>query len=85
MLSPWQNQEIKKQLTEYINKGYLQPSHSPWGAPDFLVKKPHSREQSSCFTWTPRTTARISSPRPFQDLFIKISLDVFSMDYTLRG
>ena len=42
MLSPWQNQEIKKQLTEYINKGYLQPSHSPWGAPVFLVKKPHS-------------------------------------------
>ena len=41
-LSPSQNLEIKRQLTEYINKGYLQPSHSPWGAPVFLVKKPHS-------------------------------------------
>ena len=42
LLSPWQNLEIKRQLTEYIDKGYLQPSHSPWGAPVFLVKKPHS-------------------------------------------
>ena len=29
-LSPSQNLEIKKQLTSYIEKGYLKPSHSPW-------------------------------------------------------
>jgi len=50
-LSPSQNLEIKKQLTAYIDKGYLQPSHSPWGAPVFLVKKPHSDQWRMICDW----------------------------------
>jgi hypothetical protein len=41
-LSPAENTEIKRQLQEYLDKGFLVPSHSSWGAPVFLVKKAHS-------------------------------------------
>ena len=50
-LSPSQNLEVKRQLKGYIDKGYLQPSHSPWGAPVFLVKKPHSDQWRMVCDW----------------------------------
>ena len=31
--------ELKDQLQEYLDKGYIRPSTSPWGAPVLLVKK----------------------------------------------
>ena len=31
--------ELKLQLQELIDKGYIQPSVSPWGAPILFVKK----------------------------------------------
>jgi hypothetical protein len=31
--------ELKKQLDELLQKGYIRPSSSPWGAPVLLVKK----------------------------------------------
>ena len=31
--------ELKKQLQEYLDKGFIRPNVSPWGAPVLLVKK----------------------------------------------
>jgi hypothetical protein len=31
--------ELKLQLKEMLDKGYIQPSVSPWGAPTLFVKK----------------------------------------------
>ena len=31
--------ELKKQLQELLDKGYIRPSTSPWGCPALLVKK----------------------------------------------
>jgi hypothetical protein len=31
--------EIKKQIQELVEKGYIRPSTSPWGAPVLFVKK----------------------------------------------
>ena len=31
--------EIKKQIKELLEKGYIRPSSSPWGAPVLLVEK----------------------------------------------
>jgi hypothetical protein len=31
--------ELKKQLNELEQKGYIKPSSSPWGAPVLFVKK----------------------------------------------
>ena len=32
-------EEIKKQIKELLEKGYIRPSSSPWRAPKLLVKK----------------------------------------------
>ena len=31
--------EIKKQIKELLDKGYIRPSSSPWGSPVLLVEK----------------------------------------------
>ena len=32
-------EEIKKQIKELVEKGYIRPSSSPWGSPVLLVEK----------------------------------------------
>jgi hypothetical protein len=39
-LSPAELVEVKKQVTDLLAKGYIQPSSSPWGAPVLFVPKP---------------------------------------------
>ncbi|GKF18605.1 putative reverse transcriptase domain-containing protein, partial [Tanacetum coccineum] len=38
-LAPLEMQELSKQLLELQDKGFIRPSHSPWGAPVLFVKK----------------------------------------------
>ncbi|KAD3639949.1 hypothetical protein E3N88_29172 [Mikania micrantha] len=38
-LAPTKMRELKKQLDELLEKGFISPSSSPWGAPILLVKK----------------------------------------------
>nr|GEX81892.1 putative reverse transcriptase domain-containing protein [Tanacetum cinerariifolium] len=38
-LTPSQMQELSGQLQELQDKGFIRPSHSPWGAPVLFVKK----------------------------------------------
>ena len=38
-LSPAELQELKKQLQELTDSGFIRPSTSPWGAPVLFVKK----------------------------------------------
>ncbi|KAJ9557677.1 hypothetical protein OSB04_012291 [Centaurea solstitialis] len=38
-LAPTEMQELMKQLQELLDKGFIQPSTSPWGAPILFVKK----------------------------------------------
>jgi len=38
-MAPVELAELKKQLQEYLDKGFIRPSVSPWGAPTLLVKK----------------------------------------------
>ncbi|KAI3666339.1 hypothetical protein L1987_27530 [Smallanthus sonchifolius] len=38
-LAPSELQELASQLQELANKGFIRPSHSPWGAPVLFVKK----------------------------------------------
>ncbi|KAL0451351.1 UNVERIFIED_CONTAM: Transposon Ty3-G Gag-Pol polyprotein [Sesamum latifolium] len=38
-MAPMELQELKKQLEELLEKGFIQPSTSPWGAPVLFVKK----------------------------------------------
>ena len=38
-MAPAELQELKIQLKEMLDKGFIRPSVSPWGAPVFFVKK----------------------------------------------
>ncbi|MBN8105815.1 hypothetical protein, partial [Vibrio vulnificus] len=38
-MAPAELKELKKQLEELLEKGYIRPSISPWGAPVLFVKK----------------------------------------------
>ena len=38
-MAPAEMQELKKQLEELLEKGFIRPSTSPWGAPVLFVKK----------------------------------------------
>ncbi|GJY22481.1 reverse transcriptase domain-containing protein [Tanacetum coccineum] len=38
-LAPWEMQELSRQLQELQDKGFIRPSHSPWGTPVLFVKK----------------------------------------------
>ena len=38
-MAPTEMAESKKQLEELIEKGFIRPSSSPWGAPVLFVKK----------------------------------------------
>ena len=40
--------ELKKQLQELLDKGYIRPSTSPWGCPALFVKKKRSKPQVVC-------------------------------------
>lgn len=42
-MAPKELEELKKQLSDLLDKGYIQPSSSPWGCPAlFVTKKDHS-------------------------------------------
>ena len=38
-MAPMELQELKKQLQELLDKGFIRPSVSPWGAPVLFVRK----------------------------------------------
>ncbi|KAJ9544962.1 hypothetical protein OSB04_024669 [Centaurea solstitialis] len=38
-LAPFEMQELSSQLQELLDKGFIRPSSSPWGAPVLFVKK----------------------------------------------
>ncbi|KAD6796253.1 hypothetical protein E3N88_07149 [Mikania micrantha] len=38
-LAPSEKQELSNQLQELLDKGFIRPSYSPWGAPVLFVKK----------------------------------------------
>ncbi|KAL0428215.1 UNVERIFIED_CONTAM: Transposon Ty3-G Gag-Pol polyprotein [Sesamum latifolium] len=38
-MAPMKLQELKKQIEELLEKGFIRPSTSPWGAPMLFVKK----------------------------------------------
>ena len=38
-MAPAELKELNEQLKELLNKGFIKPSTSPWGAPVLFVKK----------------------------------------------
>ena len=70
-MAPAELRELKAQLQELLDKGFIRPSVSPWGAPVLFVKKKDGSMQL-CIDYRElnRVTMRNKYPLPrIEDLF----------------
>ncbi|GJU48305.1 hypothetical protein Tco_1217860 [Tanacetum coccineum] len=51
-LAPSEMLELSNQLKELQEKGFIRPSHSPWGAPVLFVKKKDGKSYANAFVCT---------------------------------
>ena len=67
-MTPAELKELKAQLEELLNKGFIRPSTSPWGAPVLFVKKKDGSLQM-CIDYRQlnRATIRDQYPLPLID------------------
>ena len=73
--------ELKKQIRELLDKGYVQPSSSPWGAPVLFVEKKDGT-QRMCIDYRSLNEVTIKNKYPLpriDDLFYPVerSLCIF--------
>jgi hypothetical protein len=61
--------ELKIQLQELLDKGYIRPSYSPWGCPAIFVSK-KDKTQRLCIDYRPfnAVTVKNKYPLPRTDL-----------------
>jgi hypothetical protein len=55
--------ELKTQLHELLNKGYIQPSCSPWGCPAIFVLK-KDKTQRLCVDYRPLNAVTVKNKYP---------------------
>jgi hypothetical protein len=71
MMSVEELKELKKQLTELQEAGYIRPSSSPWGAPVLFVQK-KDRSQGMCVDYRTLNDVNVKTKYPLpriEDLF----------------
>ena len=62
-MAPKELAEIKKQLEELLEKGFIRPSSSPWGCPDIFVKKKDGTLRM-CVDYRPLNAVTIKNKYP---------------------
>jgi hypothetical protein len=62
-MAPKELAEIKRQLEELLNKGFIRPSSSPWGCPAILVKKKDGTLRM-CVDYRPLNAVTIKNKYP---------------------
>jgi hypothetical protein len=61
-MPPTELAELKKQLQELLDKGFIRPSTSPWGCPALFVKKDESLRL--CVDYRPLNAVTIKNKYP---------------------
>nr|GEU60116.1 retrotransposon protein, putative, Ty3-gypsy subclass [Tanacetum cinerariifolium] len=80
-LAPSEMQELSNQLQELIDRGFIRPSTSPWGAPVLFVKKKY-RSFRMCVDYREliKLTIKNRYPLPMiDDLFDQLQVMPFSL------
>jgi transposase InsO family protein len=72
-LSPEEKEECEKQVKDLLEKGLIQPSSSPWGAPVLFVPKPNGKLRMCCdFRMLNKQTIKNKYPLPRIDDLLDI-------------
>src|SRR5687767_15298635 len=72
-MPPVELAELKKQLQELLDKGFIRPSTSPWGCPALFVKK-KDESLRMCVDYRPLNAVTIKNKYPLPALmFCSIS------------
>ena len=86
-MSPAELSEIKTQLTDLIDQGFIRPSSSPWGAPVLLVRSKDGALRL-CVDYRPlnRLTFKNSFPLPgIDDILDQLSTAKYFTKIDLRS
>jgi hypothetical protein len=63
-MPPNELEELKKQLQDLLEKGFIRPSSSPWGCPAIFVKK-KDQTLRMCVDYRPLNEVTITNKVPF--------------------
>lgn len=86
-MSPLELQELRKQLTELLDAGYIQPSKAPYGAP-VLFQKKQDGSMRLCIDYRAlnKVTVKNKYPVPLiQDLFDRLAKATYFTKLDLRS
>ncbi|WVZ94352.1 hypothetical protein U9M48_040252 [Paspalum notatum var. saurae] len=85
-MAPDELKEIKIQLQEQLDKGFIRPSSSPWGCPALFVEKKDQEGKRLCVDYEPLNAITIKNkyPIPHIDIpFDRHTKNAFSTGYGL--
>ncbi|WVZ70350.1 hypothetical protein U9M48_019025 [Paspalum notatum var. saurae] len=71
-MPPVEHEEVKKNIDELLEKGFIQPSTSPWASPVLLVEKKDTKDKRMCVDYRAlnKVTVKNKYPLPrIDDLF----------------
>ncbi|WVZ58371.1 hypothetical protein U9M48_008650 [Paspalum notatum var. saurae] len=69
-MAPDELKELKVQLQEQLDKGFIRPSSSPWGCPALFVEKKDQGEKRLCVDYRPLNAVTVKNkyPQPHIDI-----------------
>lgn len=69
-MPPHELAELKTQLQELLDKGFIQLSSSPWGCPTLFVKKKDDTKRRLCVDYWPLNVVTIKNKYPLPQIDI---------------
>lgn len=67
-MAPIEMKELKIQLQELLDKGFIRPSSSPWGAPVLFIKK-NDRKLRMCIDYQELNKVTIKNKYPLPRIY----------------
>ncbi|WVZ97641.1 hypothetical protein U9M48_043158 [Paspalum notatum var. saurae] len=69
-MAPDELKELKTQLQERLDKGFIRPSSSPWGCPDLFVEKKDQGGKRLCVDYRPLNAVTVKNKYPLPHIDI---------------